>query len=106
MQLTIWSHWVVVKDRWKEHDIVLEDSLGLPDGGYIEGAIWGAIQEIQDPFSLFSIQQKYWLILLNSYMQKMFFYSSYVSIALKSPKKQENLDLKAYNFIKICVSVL
>ena len=100
MQLTIWSHWVVVKDRWKEHDIVLEDSLGLPDGGYIEGAIWGSY------LSLFSIQQKYWLILLNSYMQKMFLYSSYVSIALKSPKKQENLDLKAYNFNKICVSVL
>ena len=39
-------------------------------------------------------------------MQKMFFYSSYVSIALKSPKEQENLDLKAYNFIKICVSAL
>ena len=48
---------VVVKDIWEEHDIVLEDSLGLPDGSYIEGAIWGSYLADRGSFPSFSIQQ-------------------------------------------------
>ena len=34
-----------------------------------------------------------------------FLFQLYIN-CVKEPKKQESLDLKAYHFIKICVSVL